>query len=219
MTALPWKLALMVLSTLRIVFLFFLPENNLRKALVSFIGVLCLFCPSYLVAEPLGRLFYTEEERVSLERLRWASPEELSVMQEQHEVILPERPTQPEKPPFVTLGGTMTRSDGRQIVWLNGVSYDRSQLPENVRVRQPFTAGQIDLRLPEKGKTHSLRPGQTLDVDSGQIHESYQRPATAVHEGDSAPDDSNQLPVAEAPLDHSIPPLPAKTSPVQGAVL
>jgi hypothetical protein len=188
---------------------------RLQVALMVFVS---LFSPSSLVAEPLGRLFYTLEERVNLERLRWASPEELSVMQEQQEVVLPERPTQPEKTPFVILGGTMTRSDGRQIVWLNGVSYDRSQLPDNVRVRQPFTAGQIELRLPEKGKTHSLRPGQTLDVDSGQIHESYQRPAAAVHEGDSAPDDPDQLPVAEAPLDHSIPPLPAKTSPVQRAV-
>ena len=207
MTPLPWKLALMVLSALRIVVLFFMPENNLRKALVSFIGVLCLFCPSYLVAEPVGRLFYTEEERVSLERLRWASPDEVLFIQEQQDV-LPEMPAQPEKQSFVTLNGSMIRSRGRQIVWLNGVLYDRSQLPENVRMRQPFTAGQIELRVVEKGKTYPLRPGQTLDVESGQIHESYQRAAEiAAPEIDSAPEsDSMPAPAVEPPRDSSTTP-------------
>jgi hypothetical protein len=177
----------------------------------------CLFTPSCLLAEPLGRLFFTEEERVNLERLRWASPEEVSHIQEKQEVES-EKPAQPEKPAFVTLSGVMIRGNGRQTVWLNGVSYDRSQLPENVRVRKPFTAGQIEFRVVEKGKTYSLRPGQTLDVDSGLIREAHQRtPEVAAPTSESAPGaDSMQAPVDAAPP--SVPPAttpPPTSGPVQ----
>jgi hypothetical protein len=175
----------------------------------------CLFLPSCLLAEPLGRFFFTEEERVNLERLRWASSEEISHIQEKQEVA-PEKSSQPEKPAFVTLGGTMTRSNGRQTVWLNGVSYDRRQLPENVRVRKPFAAGQIELRVAEKRKIYSLRPGQTLDVENGLIRESHQRvPEIAAPTGEPVPG-TDFMPTPEAPTQPA-PPItpPPKTAPVQ----
>jgi hypothetical protein len=162
----------------------------------------CLLYPSCLVAEPLGRLFFTAEERVNLERLRWASPEEVSLIQEKQEVSS-EKLAQPENPSFVTLSGAMSRGNGRKTVWLNGVSYDRAQLPENVRVREPFTAGQIEFRVKEKGKTYSLRPGQTLDIENGRIRESHQRtPEVVGPKSDPALEsDPTQVPVVETPLD------------------
>lgn len=131
--------------------------------------------PSCSGAATLGRLFFTPQDRVYLEQLRWASPESLSAIPEQH----PENmaASSGAKSAFVTLGGTVTRSNGAQVVWLNGVSYNKSAFPANVRVHQPFTAGQIELRVEEKGKLYPLRPGQTLDIGSKQVHESYERPA------------------------------------------
>ncbi len=176
----------------------------------------CLLYPSCLVAEPLGRLFFTEEERVSLERMRWASPDEMSFIQEKQEV-LSEEPVQPEKPAFVTLSGVMTRSNGRQTVWLNGVLYDRSQLPENVRVREPFTAGQIELRVEEKRKTYSLRPGQTLDIENGQIREAHQRVSEVVAPKSDQVSDSDpmQAPAVAAPPGSPETPATPVSGPVQ----
>ncbi len=176
----------------------------------------CLLYPSCLVAEPLGRLFFTEEERVILERMRWASPEKISRIQEKQEVA-EEKPTQPEKSAFVTLSGVMTRSNGRQTVWLNGVSYDRSQLPENVRVRKPFTAGQVELRVEEKRKTYSLRPGQTLDIENGLIREAHQRvPEVEAPKSDQASEsDPMQAPAVAAPPGSPETPAPPVSGPVQ----
>jgi len=44
-----------------------------------------------------------------------------------------------------------------------------------VRVPQVFVAGPIELQVEEKGKLYSLRPGQTLDANSGQVREFYER--------------------------------------------
>lgn len=187
---------------------------SVRMALIVYVCL--LLYPSCLVAEPLGRLFFTEEERVILERMRWASPDEISLMQEK-QVVLSEKPAQPEKPAFITLSGVMTRSNGRQTVWLNGVSYDRSQLPENVRVREPFTAGQIELRVEEKRKTHSLRPGQTLDIENGLIREAHQRvPEVVAPKSDPISEsDPMQAPAVAAPLGSPETPVPPVSGPVQ----
>ncbi|MBU1985916.1 MAG: hypothetical protein KJ846_01670, partial [Proteobacteria bacterium] len=92
--------------------------------------LICLSCPTAAGAETLGRLFFTPQDRVYLEQLRWASPESLPLIPEQQEekVMAPD-----SKPAVITLGGTVTRSDGAQIVWLNGVSYNGADLPANVR--------------------------------------------------------------------------------------
>jgi hypothetical protein len=186
---------------------------SVRMALIVYV---CLLYPSSLVAEPLGRLFFTEEERVILERMRWASPDEISLMQEK-QGVLSEKPAQPEKPAFVTLSGVMTRSNGRQTVWLNGVSYDRSQLPENVRVREPFTAGQIELRVEEKRKTYSLRPGQTLDIEKGLIREAHQRvPEVVTPKSDPIPEsDPMEAPAVATPPGSPGTPAPPVSDPVQ----
>lgn len=119
--------------------------------------------------------------------------------------------TPDSKPVTVTLSGTMIRSNGEQVVWMNGVSYKRAELPAAVQVSQPFISGQIELRMEEKGEFFLLRPGQTLEIDSGQVSESYQRQAAVSVAGtESAQGSDSKQPdaVEDAPL----------SAPVQGNV-
>ncbi len=133
-------------------------------------------------AEELERLFYTPEDRAVLEILRQSSV----------------RPTQPSvaptdkvegaenRPKLFTLGGTVTRKDGVQAVWLNGQPYPATGLQVNVEVEKPHTAGQVVLQVPETGKRYPLRPGQTLDLTSGRIRESYEPLPVAASVGTKA---------------------------------
>jgi hypothetical protein len=137
-----------------------------------------VLCPSSLLAEQLGRLFFTHHDRVYLEQLRLASSETLASKSEK-----PLAGQQEKEPPenkavtstLVTLSGMMTRGNGESVIWLNGASCNGARLPKNVRLRQPASAGEIDYRVPETGKSYQLRPGQTLDVASGQVDEAYKR--------------------------------------------
>ncbi|MDD3815006.1 MAG: hypothetical protein PHZ02_10205 [Desulfocapsaceae bacterium] len=164
---------------------------NILKLRALLILLICFSFPTVTGADTLGRLFFTPQDRVYLEQLRWASPESLPLIPEQQQ----EKGTSPDSnPATITLDGMVKRSKGAQTVWLNGVSYNRKHLPANVRLPQPFTPEKIELRVKEKGKSYPLRPGQTLDIDSGQISESYEQGA-ALSVPVSAP---QKLPVEES---------------------
>jgi hypothetical protein len=151
-----------------------------------------------LAAETLDRLFFTPQERVYLEKLRWATPDSLSSLQEHNKT-----PAVTEsKPKVFTLGGTVTKKNGVQALWLNSVKYNGTDIPANVELRPPFIAGQILLQVPETGSSYALRPGQSVDIGDGQIKESYQRPPAT-----SAPD---AKPVSKsAPLPEAAPKPPS----------
>lgn len=149
-----------------------------------FLGLLILLCcPTYPAAAAMGRLFFTPEDRLYLERLRWTAPEDLpSIPEQQQEIVAsPE-----DKPLVITLGGTVMRGNRGQLVWLNGVAYNKEDLPENVRLPHPVAAGQIEVQAPEQGKSYSLRTGQTLDMNSGQVSELHERKGEAPAAGEKS---------------------------------
>lgn len=165
--------------------------------------------PSHAGAEVLDRLFFTPQERVTLEQLRWAPAESLAAPDRPEEEAAP----QEAQPLFLTLDGIVSRLDGTQRVWLNGVSYPATALPEHVRLSGTASGGRIEVLVEQKGKTYSLRSGQTLDLNSGEIREAYERgpePAPA------APDiiqesSSPQQPPAAAEKGQPVPPIPGQS--------
>lgn len=171
---------------------------NILQSRTLLLLLLCLSYPSAAGAEALGRLFFTPQDRLYLEQLRWAPSESLPLIPEQQQEKMT---TSDGRPAVITLDGMVKRSNGAQVVWMNGVSYNRTDLPANVRLPQPFTAGKIELRVMEKGKFYSLRPGQTLDIDSGHISESYERGAALSVPGKNGPPqdpDSQKLPADDS---------------------
>lgn len=126
-----------------------------RRRLGPRIGALALSLaalgPPPGFAAEIGRLFFTPEERAALERQRQSGK-------------LERRQPQPGS---VRVSGVVSRSSGRNTVWLNDVPVraDAGSSGAGVTVRStaPDT---VELRAPSGAPAH-LKAGQALDIDSG----------------------------------------------------
>lgn len=111
--------------------------------------------------EALGRLFYTPEQRASLNSrvARTARPLERPVA----------------LPRSVSLNGVLTRSDGERTVWIDGRAYHQGANPQDMRVitRREDPAG-AEIRLSGVKRRLQMRVGQRVDPASGSTFESYE---------------------------------------------
>jgi len=149
-----------------------------------------LLFPVSVTGDTLDRLFFSPKDRAHLEQLRGTSSGSLTSGKNQQDV-----PKVTEnKPQFFALKGTVTKKSGFQALWLNDLNYTRTDLPPYVKLHQPFLAGQVLLRVPETGKSYAIRPGQTLDINSGRIRESYEQAPKA-----SVPDAQASAPTPLTP--------------------
>ena len=133
---------------------------NWRSLFVSFVlGTIALSATGF--AEPLGRLFFTPEQRQRLDAGKR--------LQEEAATVAPAR----QGPATVTLNGIVLRSDGQSTVWVNGrpTSDKASRDITAVTTNDPAAA-----RVTVPGSpTTKLRVGQRLDTNSGSIRENYAR--------------------------------------------
>lgn len=116
-----------------------------RKALALAAGLLA---PNLEAAEPLGRLFFTPEQRSVLERQRQTG-----------------RADQPSiaGAESLRLDGLLTRSGGRSTVWVNGQAlYD----PHAAGIR-PVAGQARAATATASGKATEMRVGETLDPSTG----------------------------------------------------
>jgi len=75
----------------------------------------------------------------------------------------------------VNINGIVIRSDGKNIVWINGKSNLGTNKPEvNVKVRSKDIKGNaVTITLSNSNKRITLKPGQTVDPRTGQVLDSY----------------------------------------------
>ncbi|MFA7240528.1 MAG: hypothetical protein WC091_10475 [Sulfuricellaceae bacterium] len=148
--------------------------NNQLKSLqpllrAAFFVALASFC-ALSWGGPLGRLFFTPEERANLDRARLTggNPEQ---GQEQESTPDP----QPES---LTLNGIVKRSSGKITVWVNHAAQHETDFPSGTKA-QVGKSKQADfpVLVQKTGKTVTLKVGQTLNIDSGEIQEAYLAPA------------------------------------------
>lgn len=101
-------------------------------------------------AQQLGRLFFTDDQRASLDARRRAR--------------VPDKPSAAPvvASPTTRLDGFVRRSQGPSTVWVNG-----EQLPENVRPGERSVAVPVG----EGGARVELKPGQVLDRSSGEVRD------------------------------------------------
>jgi hypothetical protein len=123
-----------------------------------------LFAPGLLAAEePLGRLFFTPQQRAALDagrRLTQAKPQSAT------------KPQRARAPGEIMLNGIVTRSDGQEIVWVNGKPLEKQSAGRRVKVKDPATATiqvgsdrTVELRVGERyGRT--LRKREPAGSDS-----------------------------------------------------
>jgi len=128
-----------------------------------------LACIATAQATPLGRLFFTPEERAAMdrERLKIGMPGTATT-----EAAVPTA-----IPETVTLNGHIKRGSGKSTVWLNGRPQYESDAPNPITVtvtEKKHAPEEIAVTIPGTNRTYPLKVGQTLDSGSGEIRESYQ---------------------------------------------
>jgi hypothetical protein len=106
-------------------------------------------------AQDVGRLFFTPEQRASLDARRKAR--------------VPDKPSaQIVTLPTTRLDGYVTRSGGRSTVWVNGESV-ADDAPEAPRIRS--NEGRVNVTAGDGGPRVGLKPGQILDRSSGEVRD------------------------------------------------
>lgn len=138
-------------------------------AVFSLLVVSSAPCASAFAEEALGRLFFTPERRQTLDRQRQFN------IQEKQEV--------PEEPTF-TIDGVVTRSSGRQTVWVNsnivgenGASSDIDVVPLRKNPSQVvIQAGESSSTSAKVGETVLRSTGETTDMLNGG-HIAVRRPS------------------------------------------
>jgi hypothetical protein len=105
-------------------------------------------------AEELGRLFFTPDQRAALDARRKAR--------------VPDKPAaNVSTSSTMRLDGYVRRSSGRSTVWVNREALDEAA-PESPRIGAGVDAG-VTVGVGESRARVTLKPGETLDRDNGQV--------------------------------------------------
>jgi len=114
-------------------------------------------------AEPLGRLFFTPEQRVQLDTLRIKK------------VVAAQTKDEPA-PEFITYNGIIRRDDGKTTVWVNNKSLSEKDIRESDSlVGRIERDGRILIQPAQKSTASALRlkVGQSAELLSGRIAEPF----------------------------------------------
>ena len=140
------------------------------------IGLACLLgCTAgyTAAAESMGRLFFEPSQRAQLDLARAQRDRRSPVV-----VLDTEQPATPQGPGVVTYNGVVRRSDGKSTVWINGKPITERTRDSDVSVLSVRRDGAVSVTVPHADRSASLQVGQSMEVESGKIEESYARRAT-----------------------------------------
>lgn len=120
--------------------------------------VACALAAPALQAQELGRLFFTPDQRASLDARRKARA--------------PDRPNAPTVvSPTTRLDGYVKRNEGPSTVWVNGDPLLETS-PEAPRIGATRRDdGRVSVPVGESGARVGLRPGETLDRGTGEVRD------------------------------------------------
>ena len=114
--------------------------------------IVALVAPSASVAQELGRLFFTPEQRKALDARRKAR--------------VPDKPAAAVVvSPTTRVDGLVKRSGGPSTVWVNGEA-----LPEGSG-DAPRIAPSLSVTLGDGGRRTALKPGEILDRGTGEVRD------------------------------------------------
>ena len=130
-------------------------------------------------AEPLGRLFFTPQQRATLDNSRG---QKIKIEVETVE-------TEPPALEIISVNGVIKRSDGQSTVWINNHALNEKRAPSGIKIiSRSADDASVTLQLPQSSRNVDLKVGQNLDTASGQIQESYQgAPLLPVNEKKTVP--------------------------------
>jgi len=121
------------------------PRRKHPKVLFACALLFALAADSAAAAENLGRLFFTPQQRQDLDRRRQANIQESAATANSQ----------------VTVNGQVSRSHGKNTVWINGVPQENTRRPSDpTRVSVPAGEGESSI---------TVKIGQTLDRVRGEV--------------------------------------------------
>lgn len=122
----------------------------------SFFSLAILFSAP-AVADELGRLFFTAEQRSALDARRKAR--------------IPDKPAAIVVEAAVTrVDGLVSRGSGKSTVWVNGEPVPEGSQPEGLRVRsRQSESNRVRVNIGETGNEVDLKIGQSFDRETGEI--------------------------------------------------
>jgi hypothetical protein len=124
------------------------------------LALLLLFLGS-AQAENMGRLFYTPEQRLTLDNAR-------------RQKVKVEEKSEERVPEIVSLNGVVKRSDGHTTVWLNNRAISDQHTGTGVGIHpQGAASDPVLFTIPQVDRAVRMRVGQNLDVTTGQVVEPY----------------------------------------------
>ena len=124
------------------------------------------------VAAELARMFYTPAQRATLDNARKQNIRvEIGNESEQQPAAAP-------VPQNVSVNGIIRRSDGKNTIWLNNRVVNE-QNPSGMNAAIGKSDNRVRLSVPDSGRSVDLKVGQTVEIVSGTIEESYLRRPTA----------------------------------------
>lgn len=143
--------------------------NPKLPTLVFFCAALAAASAPAPAAEPLGRLFFTPDQRVSLDAAR-SKKARVNLATETEAT---EKPPAPPAPEVVTYGGVVRRSDGKATVWLNDRPVDGKDARAGAIVGRVRPDGSVTVQSAQSGRSVDLRVGQRAELLSGKVEEGY----------------------------------------------
>lgn len=145
------------------------PHSALGRAVLALAAAIASQGSAHAEEQALGRLFFTPERRVALDRQRHLKVEESHVMDGA----------------TLSLDGVVRRSSGKSTVWINGVPYDshtpstevRSRIDRHDPSRVTVSAGDEPPASLKVGESINRATGEKQDgLDDGYVST---RPAAA----------------------------------------
>jgi hypothetical protein len=128
-----------------------------RRTVTALVGLLLATASAAAVAQELGRLFFTPEQRAELDARRKAR------VPDKPAAVLIESPS-------TTLDGYVKRSDGKSTLWLNGEAVTEGADAKRAQVipsrDDPSRAA---IEVGEGGRRIPLKVGESLDRDTGEV--------------------------------------------------
>jgi hypothetical protein len=128
-------------------------------------------------------LFLTPEQRTALDNAR-----RNKIRSEAVAAAVVKQP----KPPAarsVLINGVVKRSDGETIVWVNGKPVD-GETPDGMKFQVgPQGEGSVTVREPDRGRRVEIKVGQQVDLVTGRVKDTFERPPVAAPAPKAAPQD------------------------------
>lgn len=122
---------------------------------------------------PMGRLFFTPSERATLNTIRQNSkaPDKIIKTEDIQDDELKGGMEAAVKPSPVIVNGYISRSDGKNTVWVNNHATTEKSVVGNINVGKLQAKNrQVQVSLSGSNKAISLKPGQIYDPASDTVY-------------------------------------------------